>query len=184
MLQYIIKSVVLGLLPETLFFTLILICAKNLKNKKKRLFVLIGFSYFIFILLYNYKMVNYVIFIILTYAVLKLLYKDKTQKIDIFVINIAFMYICLISFLCFSFVNTNTDYYIMMIIDRILLFIPFIYRKRMNEWYNMYCNLWNRNDKENRPIKSITLRNISLISLNAFIFMSNVVFLYISNLKG
>lgn len=184
MIEYIIKSVVLGLMPETMFFTLFLIFTKNLKNKRKRLFLLIGISYFIFILLYNYKILNYVIFVGLMYGILKILYKDKTQKIDVFVINIAFMYVCLISSLCFSFVNNIIIYYIMMVVDRVLLFLPFVYRSKFNELYNKYCSLWNRNDKEKRPIKSITLRNISLISLNAFIFICNVVFLYISNLKG
>ena len=68
----------------------------------------------------------------------------------------------------------TSNYYYLYVIDRFLLFMPFIFKNKFNVIYKKYCNLWNRNDKEKRPIKSITLRNISLILLNSFIFIANI----------
>ena len=39
-----------------------------------------------------------------------------------------------------------------------------------------------KNDNKDRKIKSITLRNISLIILNCFLFISNLIFIYIKTL--
>ena len=47
-------------------------------------------------------------------------------------------------------------------------------REKFNILYEKYRKLWNRNDKEKRFIKSITLRNVSLISVNLFILLLNI----------
>ena len=182
---YFLLTIFVGMLPEVIYFTLFLIYTKNIKTKKVKLFFLIMVVYILCILLDMYKIIYYIMFIFLIYLVLKILYKDKTQIIDIFIINVAFIYVCFISYICFLFVKNNvTIYYIMTIINKILLFLPFIFKNKFYKLYKKYCSLWNRNDKENRPIKSITLRNISFISLNLFIFICDIVCLYILNLKG
>jgi hypothetical protein len=68
----------------------------------------------------------------------------------------------------------NSNYWLLYSLDRIFLFMPFIFKNKFNLLYKKYCRLCNRNDKEDRPIKSITLRNISLIILNIFIFCLNI----------
>ena len=176
----IILSIFLGLIPETLFFTLFLSYSKNIKEKRLKLFLLITIAYTLCIMIIRFKIGFYIAFMILLYLILKLLYKDKTQIIDFFVINIGFIYVCFVSFICFLVVGENlTLYYIMAVVDKILLFVPFIFRKKLNLFYNKYCELWNRNYNKKQPIKSITLRNISLISLNVFIFICDAVCLYI-----
>ena len=180
----VIMSLLLGMIPEVLYFTLLLTNTKNLKDKKLKLFLLIMVSYILCIMLVRHQALYYVIFIILIYLSLKVLYKERTQIIDIFIINVSFIYIGLISTICFAFVNNNyAIYYVMLILNRILLFIPFIFKDKFNLFYKKYCSLWNRNDKIKRPIKSITLRNISLIALNTFIFICDVVCLYTLTLK-
>lgn len=182
---YVLISILLGVLPETLFFTLFFIFTKNIKERRIRLFLLIFLIHLVLILLNNYKVINYILFIVFLYISLKILYKKKTQIIDVFLISIAFIYVCLTSYICFKFVDNNVyTYYVMLIIDRLLLFIPFIFKNKFNILYEKYCNLWNRNYEKKQPIKSITLRNISLISLNIFIFICDIVCLYIINLKG
>lgn len=182
---YILLSILLGVIPEVLYFTLFLINIKDIKTKRKILFVLILIAYLIFVLFNNYKIINYIIFLFLMYLILKILYKEKTQIIDVFVISISLVYLTIIGFICSRFVGMSyVRYYIMLIINRILIFLPFIFRKKFNIWYKKYCSLWNRNYEKKQPIKSITLRNISLISLNIFIFLCNMVCLYISSLKG
>ena len=180
-----LMSFILGLLPEVLFFTLFLISTKNIKTKKIRLFISISIIYLILVLFQNYQIINYIAFLFLIYLALKILYGKETQIIDFFIFSISYIYVFIISYICFRFVNNNLEnYWTLFIIDRILLFIPFIFKNKLNLLYKKYCSLWNRNYQKKQPIKSITLRNISLISLNIFIFLCNIVCLYILNLKG
>ena len=113
---------------------------------------------------------------------MKFLYKDKIQIIDVFIISLAYLWLMLLSLILINFAKRDfSNYAIMYIIQRILLFIPFIFKNKFYIIYKKYCSLWNRNDKEKRPIKSITLRNISLILLNVFIFLMSITFINIMN---
>lgn len=180
----IVMSLLLGMLPEVLFFTLFLVYTKNIKERKVELFMLIVLTYILCIMVSRHKALYYVCYIAFIYIALKLLYKEKMQIIDVFVINIALIYVAFISAICFMFVRDNyIIYYVMLVLNRILLFVPFIFRNKFEILYKKYCSLWNRNKDIKRPIKSITLRNISLIALNIFIFVCDVVCLYILNLK-
>ena len=180
-----LMSFILGLLPEVLFFTIFLINTKNIKKKKIKLFISISLIYLILVLFKNYQIINYIMFLVLIYLALKILYKKETQIIDFFIFSISYIYVFIISYICFKFVGDNLEnYWTMFIIDRALLFVPFIFKSKFNLLYKKYCSLWNRNYEKKQPIKSITLRNISLISLNIFIFLCNIVCLYILSLKG
>ena len=180
--MYYLISILLGLVPEVLFLTLFLSYTKNLKDKRIMLFLCISISYFISMLIQQYKTIFYVLFIFLLYASLKIVYRKKTQIIDLFVASIPFMWISILSYLCFILLKDDmSNYYTLYIIDRIVLFIPLIFNKHYNKYYKIYCKMWNRNDNEKRPIKSITLRNISLILLNSFILMLNIAIIGIIN---
>lgn len=180
--MYYLISILLGLVPETLYFTLFLIYTKNIKEKKVRLFLLLSVVYFCCMLIQQYQLLFYILFIFGIYFVLKLLYKNKTQIIDIFVISIPYLWVVILSFFLLLFINDDfSNYYFLYIINKILLFLPFIFKNKFNNLYKRYCVLWNRNDKENRPIKSITLRNISLILLNGFIILINITIINIIN---
>ena len=178
----IVLSILLGLLPEVLYFTLFLIYTKDLKEKKVKLFLLIAVSYFLCILVQKLQIVFYILLIVLIYLSLKLLYRKKTQIIDIFVISLSYLWLAILSSVLKLCVNDDMSNYVLIsIIDRMLLFSIFIFRHKFNGWYKKYCKLWNRNDKEKRPIKSITLRNASLILLNGFIFFLNIAIINITN---
>lgn len=175
-------SLMLGMIPEVLFFTLFLIFTKDIKEKKVRFFILIGIAYILCIMISRFKTLYYICYIGMIYIVLKILYKNKAQITDIFIISLASIYLTLISFICSRFImNDYESYYIMLIVNRMLLFIPFIFRESFNKIYKKYYSLWNRNDKIKRPIKSITLRNISLVILNSFIFILNILTIYVIN---
>lgn len=175
-------SVFLGLIPEVLYFSLALIYTKNIKKKRIKLFLLIAIAYTLCIMIIKYELLFYVLFIFILYFILKILYKDETQIIDIFVITYFSFYLTLLSFLIYIYYgisnNINT-YYLLYFINRILLFVIFIFRHKFNKLYINYKKYWNRNDNIKRPIKSITLRNVSLISLNSIIFIINIICLYI-----
>ena len=180
--MYYSLSVLLGLFPEVLYFTLFLIYTKNLKEKRLKLFFLITIAYTFCILIPQIQILFYILLIALIYGSLKLLYKNKTQIIDIFIISLSYLWLAILSVISLLFLNKEGySFYILYIISRILLFAPFIFRKKFNPAYKKYCKFWNRNDAEKRPIKSITLRNISLILLNGFIFFLNITIINIIN---
>ena len=168
-------SLFLGMLPEVLYFTFFLIYTKDLKEKKLKLFFGIMIVYILCIMISLYKLLYYVVFIFLIYIVLKILYKQKAQIIDIFVFSIATLYLTLTSYICYQLMNNNIlSSFVCYLMSRIFLIIPFIFKNRFNYLYKLYCGLWNRNDKEKRPIKSITLRNVSVIIINLLIFFINI----------
>jgi len=171
------------MIPEILFFMYFIVNIKQINNKKLLLFGLTSINYLLLILLNNYKVLNYVIFTILYYITLKIIYKNKINIVDIFFIIYNQIYLSFSSFVCFCFVKEDlSNYYILLIINRILLLIPFIFNKKILKFYKKYCEFWNRNDKAKRPIKSITLRNISLVILNIFIYINYLVFTYINSI--
>ena len=183
MLEVIIVSILLGMLPEVLFFTMYLIYTKNITEKKVKLFVLISILYIFLILLIPYKLVFYIIFIFGVYGILKLLYKEKVDKIDIFMFAFGTAYVSIIAYLCFIFFDKKLNNYIIFyLVDRIILLLPFIFRKYFNKIYLKYRNLWNRrksieeNNDQKRP-KAITLRNISVIAINLIIIFMNYYFI-------
>lgn len=178
----ILISILLGVLPEVLYFTLFLVYTKNIKEKKVKLFFLIALAYVLCIMISQYKIIYYVAFAFIIYLILKILYKEDAQIIDVFIIMYSCFYITLLSYLIY-FANNLYTYIICYIINRFLLFAIFIFRKYFNEIYKKYYKFWNRNDNIKRPIKSITLRNISLIVINCIIFFMNIICLYMINLS-
>lgn len=180
--MYYLVSILLGLIPEVLYFTLFLSYTKNLKEKRIKLFILIAIAYFICILVQSFQILFYFLLIFLMFLVLKLLYKEKTQIIDIFIISLSYFWVVFLSFIMIFFLKDNySNYWILYAINRIALFLPFIFCNKFNLLYKKYYSLWNRNDNEKRPIKSITLRNISLILLNSFIFFMNITIINMVN---
>ena len=181
MIFQILISILLGLIPEVLFFTLFITYTKGIKEKRVKLFLLISIAYILCMFIQRYKIFYYMLFVILIYWIMKFLYKKKTQIIDVFIINLASIYLTFLVILLYPLINDNYyHYFVLYFLNRILLFIPFIFRKYFNKFYKKYYGLWNRNDNEKRPIKSITLRNISLVVMNISIFILNIVIINIS----
>lgn len=175
MILQLVLSIFLGLIPEVLYFTLFITYCKNIKEKRIRLFFLVALAYVLCMFIQKYKIFYYILLIVLIYWIMKVLYRKRTQIIDIFVISISSIYMTLLSYLCFCFLKEDlSNYYLLMLLDRIFLFLPFIFKKYFSIIYKKYCKLWNRNDEEKRPIKSITLRNMSLITINIAIFLMNL----------
>jgi len=178
--MYYLISIIFGLIPEVLYFILTISYAKNLKGKKIKLFLLTLTTYFCCMMIVQYQLIFYVLFMILFYIILKLLYKKKVQIVDMFLIIYASSYLTLLSFLvCLA--HDMQTYLICYVINRILLFIPFIFRHKFNTIYKKYYSFWNRDYNNKKAIKSITLRNVSLILINIIIFAMNIICIYVLN---
>lgn len=82
--MYYVVSILLGLIPEVLFIVLFLTSAKQLKEKRIRLFFIISIFYFLSMLIQQYKTIYYVLFIFLLYLSLKIVYGKKSQIYTIY----------------------------------------------------------------------------------------------------
>ena len=79
----------LGQIPEAIFFALFMIFAKNIKSKRIFFTTLMIDLYIILKFFINYNVWFQIIYTILTYVILKILYKEKSQITDIFTFGIA-----------------------------------------------------------------------------------------------
>ena len=180
--MYYILSILFGVIPDALYFTLFFVFTKNLKEKRIRLFLLISIFYFMCLIIQQWIFVHYLLFLALMYVILKILYKEKTQIIDVFIIGLAYLWQTILSAILLIFLQKDlSNYYFLYIINLVAMYMPFIFKNKFNVIYKKYCRFWNRNDNEKRPIKSITLRNISLILLNSLILILNMTIINIIN---
>lgn len=169
-------SFLLGMLPDAIYFTMSLIVAKNIKEKRFILFLLICISYAGLVMITRYNTMYYFLFVFVLYGILMIVYKNKTQITDIFLIVFSAIYLSILSPICYFIID---NYIVSMILNRILLFIPFLGKKYIRKLYVKYNNSWNRNDSAKRKIKSITLRILSVISFCSMICFINLVVLYL-----
>lgn len=164
---------------EAIYFSLFLIIGKNLK-KKRLLFVLIMiFEYLIFKSIIRYNVLFQFIYTFMTYLILKVLYKEKAQITDIFLFTIASIFLIFSSIICYFIIYYLTrNYYCILLVNRILIFLfLFIFKEAIREKYVEFYSLWNRH---NNPIKikSLTLRNISIIIFNLMFYVLNICMIF------
>ena len=162
-------------LLEPIYFSLFLIIGKDLKKKRLLLTYIMIFEYIMLTSIIQYNVWFQFIYTFLSFINLKVLYKDKTQITDIFLFASASIILIVCSI--FTYVTalyTYNNYIISLVINRILIFcFIFIFRKQIRKLYKEFCSLWNRHSKPNK-IKSLTLRNISVISFNVMFWVINL----------
>lgn len=161
-------SLLMGMLPEVLYFTLSICFIKDIKKQRLKLFSLLVIGYIVLIMVCRFQLLFYLGYIVYVYIVLKKLYKSKI--IDLFIVSVVSAYLTLVSFISFKLIDT---YMLAYLINRLMLFIPiFVLNYKLNDFYNVYYRLWDRH--EGNKIKSITIRNISLVFVNILIVIFNV----------
>lgn len=169
--MYYLIRILIGIIPESIFFTLFLIFSKSLKEKRWLLFTLMTSTYILFGGILGYNIWFNIIYTFITYLILRILY--KSSLIDIFLFTFSSLILTTLSIICYYSIS---DYKIALCINRVLMFgILFIFRNKWNKLYTWYCSVWNRNDEA--KIKSITIRNASLIIFNVLLFIINLTIL-------
>ena len=161
-----IVCLLLVMLPEVLYLSLFIICFRKIENKRFKLFALLTIGYIALVMMCRYQFLFYIAYIIYSYLIIKLLY--KSHIIDLFVVSVGYVYLTLISFVCFKLFN---NYWLAFAINRIMLFSPLIFKTKIRLFYEKYKSLWNIN--KGAKIKSITIRNISLVIINLLILILN-----------
>lgn len=169
---------------EAIYFSLFLIYGKNLKEKRLLFIGIMIFEYIMITKLIQFNIWIHISYIVMTYINLKVLYKDKTQITDIFLFMVASAILIFISVLSYAIIYfTIREYIIALILNRIILFLFLCYFKnKLNLLYKKFYKLWNRHDNPNK-IRSLTLRNISIIIFNLMFWIINIgmAFSYVLN---
>lgn len=171
---YILISLLLGMIPDVLYYVLLITKIKNVKEKRLILFILLAITYITTYMIFRYNFYLYMIHGIIIYLIIKFLYKSKIN--DYFLIIFLYSYYFINSLFCYFLIS---NYNIALIVNKIMLFVPLIFIKKLQKLYQNYNKMWNRNDSKNYPIKSITLRNISLFSMNVLIVSIYMALIYI-----
>jgi len=175
-----ILEMVLGQIPEALYFSLFMIFTKQIKEKRAIFIFLMIIEYLIIQKLIHFNVWLHIIYTAFVFLILKVLYKEKAQVTDIFTFTISSILIILIDiFLMFIAKIFIDNYYVLFVIERILMFgILFLLKNKLPKLQNIYKKLWNRNDKEKKKIKSTTFRCINIIIFNLTFYIINILMLY------
>lgn len=166
MIMNFLISMLLGMIPEVLYITLMTSYLEGIETKRIRLFVLNSFGYIVLIMVCRFELIFYIAYIIYLYWVLKLMF--KVQITSFFMISVVFSSVAWISFVCSFYPN----YYVGYVISRTMLYTIYLFRANFYILYKRYRACWNRNITH--KIKSITLRNCSLVFINAMILLFDV----------
>ena len=173
-------EIFLGQIPEAIFFALFMIFVKDLKEKRILFVILMAIEYVLLLHAFPYSIYSHVGFFILTYILLKVLYKEKAQIIDIFTLGIASIILMLFSII-FSVPKLlfPINYAYCVICCRIGLFLFLILLKnKLNKIQLFYKKVWNRNDSVNKKIKTTTFRSINIVVFNLMFYIINICLLF------
>lgn len=174
-------EILLGQVPEAIYFALFIIFTKQLKEKRI-IFVLV--TILEYVLLFNIRPFTiwiHVAFFVVTYLLLKILYKEKSQIIDVFTLMVASLTIIIASALCYFVMwNLSHNYILTTVVNRFVLFaFLFGIRNKLPNIQNLYKHLWNRNDKIPKHMKSTTFRALNMVLFNLMFIAINIGLLYL-----
>lgn len=167
-----------GILPEALYFTLFLIFTKELKEKRFLFFIMMLAEYFILSCIIKYNIWLQLTYTFMVFVILKILYKEKAIITDIFAFAFSSIILIAVSILSYMAVYfTIGNYIVAYIIQRVILFVVlFLLKNKLNGWYRKFNSLWNR--RPNAKIRSLTVRNISVIIFNLMFYFINIGMIY------
>lgn len=159
---------------EILYLTMAMTYTKGITKHRVVFYILLLISGILCSLICRWQLWYYMFYLASAYFIMLALYKSHIS--DLFVFLVFFAWIALTSYFSISLLGSNL---LGLIVQRILMFSIFALRGKFNTWYNLYRELWNRRD--DGRIKSITLRNISLLFLNIFVVFMNFLLIFLNN---
>ena len=166
---------VLVQVPEPIYFALFLIIGKNIKEKRLLLIGIMIIQYLLLMHIFPFNIWFQLVYTFMSFINLKVLYKEKAQITDIFLFMVASLILIIASFISYMIIQSTVNVYIVaLILSRVLMFlILFFIRNKINEYYKKFYSLWNRHKNPNK-IRSLTLRNISIIIFNIMFYVINI----------
>lgn len=162
----------LGQIPEALFCALFIIFAKGLKEKRVLFIFIMIAEYLLLKYSFRYSSWFHVGYIVLTFLSLKVLYKEKAQITDTFLLVMAFIIVIIVSAPCFLLLHDNMI--LTNIVAKVILFaIIIIFNNKLRWFQNLYKKLWNR-PKESTKMKSVTFRSLNIVIFNVTFVILNI----------
>lgn len=168
-------EIILGQIPEAIYFAIFMILVKSIKEKRVLFTSLMIIEYILLFKYFPFSTWSHVLVFIISYLLMKIIYKDKCNITDVFTLGIASIVMILVSIIVYfpiSFITTNTI--IGNCIQKIILFILlFIFKNKLYKIENLYRKLWNRGPIKYK-IKSTTFRALNLVIFNIMFYMINI----------
>lgn len=165
-------ELLLGQIPEAIYFALFMIFTKELKTKRILYTILMIVEYVLLKFFIEYNIWFQVAYTIIQFLILKLLYKEKAQVTDIFTFGIASLILITCSIISGGVYLLNPITGI--IFSRLLPFIIiFIFKNKLCNIQKLYKRYWNRNDELKTKIKSTTFRCLNVVLFNLMFYIIN-----------
>lgn len=175
-----ILTILLGQIPEAIYFALFIIFTKDLKEKRFLFIAFMIIEYLLLKICFPFDIKFQISYVIMTFILLKILYKEKAQITDIFSFAISSLILIIINaILYFTVFQILNNYIIYVIIDRIVMFtVLILFKNKISKIQTIYKKFWNRNDKVKKHIKSTTFRCLNLVIFNFMFYIINIAMLY------
>lgn len=170
-------QLLLGQIPEAIYFAMFMIFTKQLKEKRFLFVLLMIIEYLLLKTFIKFSMWFQMAYTASTFLILKVLYKEKAQITDVFTFTIGSILLILVSAISFGIFRPNMI--VGAIINRTLLIIFFIFLyDKLPYIQKTYKRLWNRNDKVKNKIKSTTFRSLNVVIFNLIFYIINLGMMY------
>lgn len=175
-----ILEILLGQLPEAIYFALFMILTKQLRSKRILFISLMTLEYLLLINILPFSTWLHVMYFVISYIILKMLYKNRAQITDIFTMGIASIIMMIISASWYFIISMTIKNIVVCSVLAKLTMIIFLYlmRNKLPKIQKLYKHLWNRNDKIPKKMKSATFRCINVILFNIMFYLINAFVLF------
>lgn len=100
-------ELLMGKIPEAIFCALFIIVNKEIKEKRFIFTILMIVEYLLLKYALPYNSWFQILYVVLTYLTLKIIYKDKSQITDIFIMVLAYIVIVITGALCYYLFSKN-----------------------------------------------------------------------------
>lgn len=172
-------EIVLGQIPEAVYFALFMIFVKKLDNKRLLFTTLMTIEYIFLKCFLVYTTWFQIMYFVLAFVIMKILYKDKANITDIFTLGIASVILIFSSFTSyiltyFTFKNMIIGAILVKIITFTLLFV---FKNKLFKINTLYKKLWNRSETKYK-MKSTTFRALNLVIFNFSFVIINLGILF------
>ena len=176
-----IMAFMFGQLPEAIYFALFMIFVKDLKERRILFITLTIIEYLLFLNVFKYNVYGHIGFFICTYCILKILYKERAQIIDVFSLCIASIILIGISAMSYGIgFICGRNFTLALVLNRITMFLfILVFNTRLHSIQLMYKKHWNRHDERKSKIKSTTFRAINACVFNVMFYGINLGLIFI-----
>ena len=170
-------ELVLGQIPQAIYFSLFLIFTKQLKEKRLLFIALMIIGYIGLTRIFYFDVLLNITHVALVYITLKFLYKEQVRVTDVvtFFVSVWLLaFVNIIMFIAFSsFIGESFG----IIANAILLILVWLLRNKLPKIEIFYNKFWNRHN-EPKMIKSVSVRGGVAIMINVIFYIAYLWLLY------